>query len=150
MSVMCITPLVSGTLLPPLHLPCPRLVAGATLDGISLRERRINVSRALCQSEFMRRFYRDYEFVFLLDSDCVVPPGSVDRLLAAWEQDTAPCIRTKTFSDGHVVTSACLLHRTQYETLDYLAAPERCQCRVIADRYRAYYLEGTEGFETKP
>ena len=141
--IMVITPCVSGTVLAPYTLGLPRLVAGTEVP-VKVRERRINVSRAICQEIFLKRYFQKYEFVLLMDSDVVVSRETVEKLLNAWKSGTTPCALTKGLCAGHVVCSCALVHRTDYEKVNYFSDMETCQCMKLPS---PFYVDGAVGYE---
>lgn len=151
-NVMILTPLISGTVIAPCELPYPRLVAGVECDGLGVREMRINVSRAILQKNFIKKFYHKFEFVLLMDADVVIDPDVVGKLLVAWKEHTTPCANTKSgaFNQANPyhgpVTSCALIHRADYERVDYLEKLAECQCHKLP---KPFYVEGARGYESK-
>ena len=154
-NIMILTPLISGTVIAPCELPYPRLVAGVGCDGLGVREMRINVSRATLQKNFLKKFYHKFEFVLLLDSDVVIEPWIVDKLLGAWKQGLVPCANTKSgaFNQANPchgpVTSCALIHRADYEKMDYLENLCECQCIKLGRKFKTFYVDDCRGYETK-
>lgn len=150
--LMIITPLISGTLIAPCSLPFPRLVAGQDYS-IPVREHRINLNRAQCREIYLRRYFHQYEFVLLMDSDVVVPEEAVYHLLDEWKAGTVPCIDTKCTGkvdpDHGVVTSCALIHRADYEKVDYLGNLDKCQCRILGSLFHTFYVKDCSGFEIR-
>lgn len=149
---MIITPHVPGTLIAPCMLPFPRLVAGQDYF-IPVREQRINLNRAQCQRLFLRRYFNQFEFILLVDSDVVVTEEAVSHLFDEWKAGAVPCINTKgpgeIDPDHGVVTSCALIHRADYAKVDYLGNLGKCQCRILGDAFETFYVEGCDGFEVR-
>lgn len=143
--VMVITPCVSGTVLAPYTLGFPRLVAGTEVP-VKVRERRINVSRAICQEIFLKKYFHKYEFVLLMDSDVEIGMEAVERLMEEWKPGTTPCAITKGSTDGHVVCACALVHRSDYEKVDYFSDMSVCQCFKLP---KPFYVLDAIGKETK-
>lgn len=151
--IMVVTPCSPGTVLAPCPLPLPRLVYAQDYPYIPVREHRINLNRYQCQQLFCRLYFHRYEYVLLMDSDVVVPEEAVYRLLDEWKAGTVPCIDTKCtgkIDPGHgVVTSCALLHRADYEKVDYLANLDKCQCRILGSLFHTFYVKDCSGFEVR-
>lgn len=143
MAVIAVTPVAPGTVLAPFSLGIPRLVSELA-PSVSVRERNININRARLQKMFMREQFGKYEFVLLLDSDVVVDPEVLDKLMAAWKPGTTPCANTKGAETDHVVASCALIHRNDYADIDYLDKPGECQCLKVPN---PFYVDGAVGRE---
>lgn len=152
-NVMVVTPCSPGTVIAPCPLPFPRLVYAQDYPYIPVREQRININRFQCQRIFLRRYFHQYEYVLLMDSDVVVPEEAVCRLLDEWKACTVPCIDTKCTGkidpDHGVVTSCALIHRADYEKVDYLGNIDKCQCRILGALFHTFYVKGCSGFEAR-
>lgn len=142
--VIALTPVAPCTVLAPYGLGFPRLVSELA-PSVKVRERNINLNRARLQEMFLRSLFPRYEFVLLLDSDVVVSRETVDMLLKAWTAGTTPCANTKGTHGGHVVCSCALMHRSDYEKVDYLTNLSECQCLKLPS---PFYVEGARGYET--
>ena len=149
--IMVVTPCSPGTVLAPCPLPLPRLVYAQDYMYIPVREQRINLNRHQCQQLFCRRYFHRYEFVLLMDSDVVVTEEAVSRLLDEWKAGTVPCIDTKRTGkidpDHGAVTSCALIHRADYEKVDYLGNIDKCQCRILGSLFHTFYVKDYSGFE---
>ncbi len=134
MAVIALTPIAPGTVLAPFTLGVPRLVSELA-PSVKVREANINLNRARLQEMFVRRLFPKYEFVLLLDSDVIVGRGVLDKLMVAWKPGTTPCAITKGDTEGHVVCACALIHRTDYEKVDYLSDLYRCQCTKLPNPF---------------
>ncbi len=130
MAVIALTPIAPGTVLAPFTLGIPRLVSELP-PSVKVREANINLNRARLQEMFVRRLFPKYEFALLLDSDVVIGTDALDKLMAAWMPGKTPCAVTKGSMEGHVVCACSLIHRTDYEKVDYLSDLFRCQCTKL-------------------
>ena len=150
--IMIVTPVAPATVVAPCGLPYPRLIAGVEPKH-KVREVNINLSRSYCQSEFLKHFFHKFEFVLLMDADVVIKPGIVDKLLNAWKQGLVPCANTKgnaSVNPEHgAVTSCALIHRADYEKVDYLGNLGLCQCRILNNRFHTFYVKDAYGYEVK-
>ena len=142
-NILVLTPVAPGTVLAPYALGLPRLVSELA-PSVKVRERNININRARLQSIFVTKYFPKYEYVLLLDSDVVVSREAVNLLLKAWTPDTTPCACTKEGNGGHVVCSCALVHRTDYEKVDYLSEMMQCQCMKLP---HPFYVDGAKGYE---
>ena len=95
---------------------------------------------------YISRYFSQYEFVLLMDSDVVVEKDAVDRLIAEWHPGVTPCINTKGCISDHVVTSCALVGRSDYGKVDYLTNLYECQCLKLPN---PFYVEGLSGYEVK-
>lgn len=149
--ILIITPIKPGAMIAPCTLPYPRLVAGVEPKH-KVREVNINLSRSYCQEEFLKHWFHQYEFVLLMDADVVIDPDVVGKLLVAWKEHTTPCANTKSgaFNQANPyhgpVTSCALIHRADYERVDYLEKLAECQCHKLP---KPFYVEGARGYESK-
>ena len=141
--ILVLTPIAPGTVLAPYSLGLPRLVSEVA-PSVKVRERNINLNRARLQEMFLSRYFTRYEYVLLLDSDVVVSRETVDMLLKAWTPETTPCAITKGLCEGHVVCACSLVHRNDYEKVDYLSELSQCQCMKLPN---PFYVDGAVGFE---
>lgn len=150
-NIMVVTPCAPGTVLAPCCLPLPRLTYAQDYPYIPVREQRINLNRFQCQRLFLRRYFGQFEFALLVDSDVVIRPKAIPLLLAAWEPGKVPCANTKgpgEIDPGHgVVTSCALIHRADYAKVDYLGNLGKCQCRILGEMFKTFYVEGCCGYE---
>lgn len=152
--IMIVTPVIPGTVIAPCELPYPRLIAGVEPKQ-KVREVNINLSRSYCQSEFLKHWFHKFEFVLLMDSDVVIKPGIVDKLLSVWKQGLVPCANTKSgaFNQANPyhgpVTSCALIHRADYEKVDYLEKLCECQCIKLGRKFKTFYVDDCRGYETK-
>lgn len=141
--ILVLTPTAPGTILAPYSLGLPRLVSELA-PSVKIRERNININRARLQQIFVARYFTKYEYVLLLDSDVVVSRETVDMLLKAWKLGTTPCALTKGLCEGHVVCACSLVHRADYEKVDYLSDLSQCQCMKLPN---PFYVDGAIGYE---
>lgn len=152
-NIMVITPCSPGTVLAPCPVALPRLIYAQDYPGILVREHRINLNRYQCQQLFCRRYFHQYEYALLMDSDVVVPEEAVYHLLDEWKAGTVPCIDTKCtgkIDPGHgVVTSCALIHRADYEKVDYLGNLDKCQCRILGSLFHTFYVKDYSGYEAR-
>lgn len=144
-SVVILTPVTPGTVMAPCALGFPRIVSEQAAS-VACREVNINMNRARLQDMFITGYFKDYEFVLLLDSDVEVSRDTVDMLVKAWKPGTTPCANTKGHVGAHVVASCALIHRKDYMAIDYMEKPYECQCKKVPN---PFYVEGAVGRENK-
>lgn len=139
--VIALTPIAPGTMLAPFSLGIPRLVSELA-PSVRGRERNINMNRARLQAMYMHGYFNRFEFVLLLDSDVVITPDILDKLMEAWKPGTTPCAYTKGHETSHVCAACALVHRTDFAEINYLDKPFECQCTKVP---KPFYVQGTEG-----
>lgn len=141
--MIALTPIAPGTLVHPIGCDIPRLISELA-PSVTGREANINLNRARLQRMFIRQYYPLHEFVLLVDSDVVVTADVIRKLQDAWKPGTTPCALTKQSAVGHVVTSCALIHRADYEKVNYLDNVLQCQCLKLPS---PFYVEGAVGYE---
>lgn len=143
MDAVILTPIASGTVVPPGDLGFPRVFSECAAVDMA-REINININRDRLQGIYRSRLYSKYKFVYLIDSDVVVSKEDLEQLASAWKQGTTPCILTKPSASGHVVCSCCFMAGVDYLTVDYMSNPRQCQCYKLPS---PFYVEGLKGSE---
>lgn len=143
MDAVILTPIASGTIVPPGDLGFPRVFSEMSPIAME-REININVNRARLQSIYRNKLYAKYKFVYLIDSDVVVSKEMLEQLASAWKQGSTPCILTKESDKGHTVCSCCFMAGVDYLKVDYMGKPRECQCLKLPS---PFYVDGLQGYE---
>lgn len=145
MDAVILTPIATGTVLPPVDLGFPRVYSECAPVDMA-REINININRDRLQGIYRSRLYRKYKYVYLIDSDVVVTHDDLVKLSEAWKPGTTPCILTKESDKGHTVCSCCFMTGADYLRVDYMSRPRECQCYKLPN---PYYVDGLKGKEVK-
>ena len=140
-----LTPVLPGTVIPPVDLGYPRVFSECGQVDMA-REINININRDKLQSIYRSRLFKKYKFVYLIDSDVVVTKEDLVKLSETWKQGTTPCILTKDSDSGHVVCSCCFMAGVDYLRVDYMSQPRQCQCYKLP---APFYVDGLKGQEIK-
>lgn len=143
--LLILTPIAPKTIIAPAPLAYPRLISELA-PSVSIRDENININWARLQHIFMRDYYTDFDFLLLLDSDVVITNDDVEKLGAAWKMHTTPCVNTKGGETTHIITSCALMHKCDFETINYLVDMDMCPCSKMPN---PFYVEGTTGYEIK-
>lgn len=141
--IIVATPIPPGGILAPYTLGLPRVVSELAPSFHSMREVEININRHRLQF-FVLQHRREYDYVLLLDADVKVGADAVEKLMAAWEPGTTPCINTKGMSTGHVIASCALISMDDYSRIDYLKEARICQCLKVPNPFYIDYKGGNE------
>lgn len=88
--------------------------------------------------------YAKYNFVLLLDSDVVIPEGSIKILESYAKKGTTPCIDTHEGKGGHIITSCALVELYDFLKLDY--SKSCCPCGLMQNQF---YISEVKGYEIK-
>jgi hypothetical protein len=91
----------------------------------------------------------DTELVLLMDSDVVLTDSStVSKMVEQLgTRNTCVAVQTKDKLDNHVVTACAVVHKSDYDRIDFSSTPSICQCSLIAITCGAEYLRGVEACE---
>ena len=88
--------------------------------------------------------YAKYDYVLLLDSDVVIPDGSIKILESYAKKGTTPCIDTHDGKGGHIITSCALVELYDFLKLDY--SKSCCPCGLMPN---PFYISDVKGYEIK-
>lgn len=144
MKILAITPISPGDILQPLVI-YPRLVSELSPIHIC-REVNININRSRLQTRFITSLYNAYEWVLLIDSDVSVSEDTLRKLEEYAEIGKTACVKTKSGLTDHVITSCALIHKSDYQRVNYLDNPFVCQCHKLPN---PFYVEGLSAEEIK-
>lgn len=104
----------------------------------------VNINRAITQQLIKNNLYLiTYDYIFMLDSDCVIPENAIEIMLNEIKPNETLCIRTKA-DYNHVICSACLLSLKDYLSVNFNT--EDCHCRHMPN---PRYIDGLIGYELK-
>lgn len=130
-----LTPIKCGDIIPPCDLGFPRLVFQFQTLDYHERHRSISVCRAALQQYYARHLARQYDGVFLIDSDVVTDKATLEALIENWESGKTPCVNTKGGMTTHVVASCCFLSREDFLKVDFLDSPDSCHCTKLPEPF---------------
>lgn len=88
--------------------------------------------------------YAKYDFILLMDSDVVIPEGSISILESYAKKGTTPCIDTHGGKGSHIITSCALVELYDFLTLDY--SKSCCPCGLMPN---PFYISDIKGYEIK-
>lgn len=122
----------------------PILINDRAPDFIHERTKSININRMITQQlikQNLNNMYSDY--IFMLDSDCVIPENSIEIMLNEIKPHETLCIKTKE-NAGHIICSACLIAMEDYLKVDFNTSD--CHCRHMPN---PRYINNLVGYEIK-
>lgn len=141
---LILTAIQNGEIVPSVDLGYERMFY-VTNESISYtRTCNIEFNRARMQDYFRSKYWRMYDFVFLIDADVIVTRDDLQKLIDAWKPGTTPCINTKGKETNHVVASCCLLSVEDYLGIDHLQNVYKCHCTKVPN---PFYVDGVVGRE---
>lgn len=105
-----------------------------------------NVTRSIAQAIVRyNRLEAHYDYIFMLDSDCVIPEDAIEKMLKEIKPGETLCIPTKGRSGvNHIICSACLLSLTDYLKVNFNVAS--CHCYSMPN---PRYVDGIDGYEIR-
>ena len=121
----------------------PILISDRPADFPYSKTRSSNFNRSLSQQLLRYNDTIKSEYIFMLDSDCVIPENSIEVLLKEIKPHETLCIRTKD-KFSHVICSACLISTEDYLNVDFNTMD--CHCKHMPN---PRYIEGVSGYELK-
>lgn len=113
------------------------------------REISINFNRHKIQS-IIRRL--PCEYVLLLDSDVLMLSNNiVERFIEELEKDSElNAISVETQKNSlHTMASCAMMRWQNYDSINFLYNPEKCQCLKIAELGKIKYLESANACELR-
>lgn len=122
----------------------PVLINDRSPDFYNDKTKSININRLITQQLIKQNLnYMCYDYIFMLDSDCVIPENSIEIMLNEIKPHETLCIPTKPKS-GHIVCSACLIALDDYLKVDF-NTPD-CHCMHMPN---PRYIDNLVGYEIK-
>lgn len=103
-----------------------------------------NMTRCIAQS-IVRYNSREemYDYIFMLDSDCVIPEDAIEKMLKEIKPGETLCIPTKgRMPSKHIICSACLLSYYDYINVNFNVV--NCHCHSMPN---PRYVDGIDGYE---
>lgn len=148
--VLVCTVMRQGEILSPEMLggisPYPLFVVTSLPESYNYRQRSINRNWRRLQDTISDDLpkYGKYEYLLLIDSDVIIPPGSVDILRNQAGHGRTPCIDTHDGKGGHTITSCAMIWLYDFIKLDY--GTQGCPCHLMPE---AFYINEVKGYELK-
>lgn len=122
----------------------PLLVNDRSPDFPGEKTKSININRMITQQLIKQDSNcLCYDYIFMLDSDCVIPENSIEIMLKEIKSHETLCIRTKT-GGSHIICSACLIAIDDYLKVKFNTSD--CHCRHMPN---PRYIDGLVGYEIK-
>lgn len=144
-----LTPMLPGPLDPLViagaaSVSAPWLISQATAEiCCGHREVDINLNRHRLQKMARCLGLKGSDIVLLLDSDVIMPHGTVQALVARLLD--SECICSAAMTQGrtdHVLTACAVIRWEHYELLRFWDNADECQCKKIARLGRVDYVPG--------
>ena len=88
--------------------------------------------------------YAKYNFVLLIDSDVVIPEGSIEKLAEFAKKGESPCIDTHDGKGEHIITSCVISELYDFLEIDY--SQSCCPCNLFKN---PFYIKNVVGYEIK-